>query len=256
MTAPDRPDHPASAVDRRSPPGVLSRRNLLVLGGLTTAAVATGSWSPPAADASTAQVDLDFESGSLGPPITTHKGARVGPAYAHTGRYGCRLDPTTTSGHLACLMVEHTGFALNKPYATYSMYFRLVTLPNRTDQYMNLFEIGNTSTAQHKSQFTVFFRNNRLVCDFAYGETMDIGPVPPAGGWHLIQAVVFYGATTYNARVSYDGGATKTLTSANNKTAEDVRVLWIHYPGTPVDYTMDVDDILMSTFSTRPGFLR
>jgi hypothetical protein len=245
-----------SASDGRSQPGLLTRRNLLALGGLTTAAVATGSWNPPAAAASTAQVVLDFENDSLGAPITKHKGARLGRAYARSGTYGCRLDPTTTTSGIACLTVDRTGFALHKPYATYSMYFRLVTLPSRTDQYMNLFEIGNTSTAVHKSQFTVFFRNNRLVCDFAYRETMDIAPVPPAGGWHLIQAVVFFGATTYNARVSFDGGAVRTLTSANNKTAEDVSALWIHYPGAAVDYTMDLDDTLMSTSSTRPGFFR
>ncbi len=245
-----------SATGGRSQPRLLSRRHLLALGGVTTAAVATGSWNAPAALASTAQVVLDFENDSLGAPITKHKGARLGPAYAHTGSYGCRLDPATTTGGIACLTVEGTGFALHQPYATYSMYFRLVSLPNRTDQYMNLFEIGNTSTATHKSQFTVFFRNNRLVCDFAYQETMDLGPTPSTGSWHLIQAVVFFGATTYNARVSLDGGAVRTLTSANNKTAESVRALWIHYPGARVDYTMDVDDILMSTSSTRPGFFR
>jgi hypothetical protein len=134
------------------------------------------------------------------------------------------------------------------------MYFRLVTLPKPTDNYMNLFEIGNTSTATTKSQFTVFFRNNRLVCDFGWKETMDIGPVPTDGGWHLIQAVVHFGSTTYTAQVSYDGSAARTLTSANDKTPESVRILWIHYPGKAVDYTMDVDDVQMSTADTLPDF--
>jgi hypothetical protein len=233
---------------------VLSRRRLFLLGGLTTAAVATGSWSLPAAFASVAQVSLDFENDSLGAPITTHKGARLGSAYAHTGNYGCRLHPTTATNNFACLMVDRSGFALNKPYATYAMYFRLVTLPKPTDNYMNLFEIGNTSSADTKSQFTVFFRNNRLVCDFNYRETMDIGPVPTDGGWHLIQAIVYFGSTTYTAHVSFDGAAATTLTSADNKTAESVRILWIHYPRAVVDYTMDVDDILMSTSDTPPAF--
>jgi hypothetical protein len=253
MTAPREPDETFAsgfALQKR----LLSRRRLFLLGGLTTAAVATGSWNLPTAFASTAQVDLDFENGSLGAPITTHKGARVGSAFAHTGNYGCRLHPSTATGNVACLMVDRSGFALNKPYATFSMYFRLVTLPKPTDNYMNLFEIGNTSSASTKSQFTVFFRNNRLVCDLNYRETMDIGPVPTDGGWHLIQAIVFFGATTYNAQVSYDGAAATTLTSANNKTVESVRILWIHYPHAVVDYTMDVDDVLMSTSDTAPSF--
>jgi hypothetical protein len=225
-----------------------------MLSGLTTAAAVTGSWGA-AAVAATAQLSLNFENGSLGAPITTHKGATLAQAYAHTGSLGCRLDPTTTTNHVACINVDRAGFALNRPYATYSMYFRLVTLPKPTDTYMNLFEIGNTSTATRKSQFTVFFRNNRLVCDLGYKETMDIGPVPTDGGWHLIQAIVYFGGTTYTARVSYDGAAARTLKSANDKTAETVKVLWIHYPSAAVDYTMDVDDIQMATTLNPPGFL-
>ena len=133
------------------------------------------------------------------------------------------------------------------PYVTYSMWFRLVTLPNPLDKYMNLFEIGNTAATTPKSQFTVFFRNDRLTCDFDNNETMDIGPVPLDGGWHQIQVIVFFGATTYTAQVSYDGGSVQTLDSADNKTAASVKTLWIHYPGTAVDYIMDVDDIQMIT---------
>ena len=62
-----------------------------------------------------------------------------------------------------------------------------------------------------QSQFTVFFRNNRLACDFAYGETMDIAAIPSVGQWHVIQAIVYYGSTTYTSHVSYDGGAAKML---------------------------------------------
>ncbi len=129
-----------------------------MLGGLTTAVAVAGLLRAPAAlAATTAQVNLDFENGSLGPPITKYVGTTLGPAFAHTGSYGCRLEPTTTTNNVACIHLDRSGFALNKPYATYTMFFRLVTLPNSADTYMNLFEIGNTSTATNKSQFTVFF---------------------------------------------------------------------------------------------------
>ncbi len=75
------------------------------------------------------------------------------------------------------------------------------------------------------------------------------------GNWHLIQIIVNFSATTYTAQVGYDGGVPKTLTSANNKTVENVKALWIHYSGTAVDYTMDVDDIEMTTSDTPPDFL-
>jgi hypothetical protein len=238
-----------------TPPGV-SRRGFLAVGGVVTAAVAAGFERAAAAHAATtAQVNLNFESASLGPPITFYRGATLGAAYAHTGNYGCRLAPTSANGNIACLVIDRSGFALYRPYATYTMFYRLVTLPNPTDTYMNLFEIGNTSTATVKSQFTMFFRNNRLVCDFAWGETMDIAAVPAVGQWHMIQTIVYYGATTYTAHVSYDGGAARTLTSANDKAAQYVRALWIHYPGVAVDYIVDVDDIKMATSDTMPTFL-
>jgi hypothetical protein len=234
----------------------VSRRGFLVGGGVLTAAVAANFERPAAAHAATAaQVNLNFDSGSLGPPITFSRGATLASTYAHTGSYGCRLAPTSGNNNIACLIVDRSGFALYKPYATYTMFFRLATLPNATDTYMNLFEIGNTSTASIKSQFTVFFRNNRLTCDFAYGETMDIAAVPSIGQWHKIQAIVYYGATTYTAHLSYDGGATKTLTSANDKTVQSVKVLWIHYPSVAVDYIVDVDDIQMATSDTMPSYL-
>jgi hypothetical protein len=247
-------DDPSSA-GHGDRPYRLSRRNFLVLGGVTTAAAAIGLGSAPATYATTPQVDLDFESGSLGPPLTYYTGAAVAGAYAHTGSYGCRLNPTTTTHNLACLEVNRKGFALNLPYVTYSMWFRLVTHPRPTDTYMNLFEIGTTSAVSPKSQFTVYFKNNRLICDFNYDETMDLGPMPAIGEWHVIQAVVYYGSTTYTAQVSYDGAATLTLTSANDKTPETVAVLWIHYPTTAVDYTVDVDEIQMATSASKPDFL-
>lgn len=237
------------------PAAAMSRRGLLILGGIGSIAATTGLTSMPAASATTAApVDLNFENQSLGAPISAHAGARLGSAYAHSGSVGCRLDPTTTGGRLAYLELTRSGFMLGKRYATYSMYFRLVSAPSPSDYYMNLFEIGSTSTAQTRSQFTVYFRANRLVCDFNYSERLDIGPMPALGVWHLIQAVVDYGSTTYTAQVSYDGGPLTTLTSANDKTPQTVSALWLHYPSASVDYTMDVDDIKMSTSDTRPDF--
>jgi hypothetical protein len=203
-----------------------------------------------------AQLNLNFESGSLGSPVTRRAGASLARAYARSGAYGCRLNPAGTPSRVAYLVVDRRGFTLNRPYATYSMYFRLVTAPKGSDTYMNLFEIGSTSTAstKSKSQFTVFFRHNRMVCDFGWNEAMDLGPVPALGAWHQIQAVVHFGGTRYTAHVCVDKQRPKTLTSANNKSPEKVRVLWVHYPSAPVDYVMDVDEIKMSTSATEPDF--
>jgi hypothetical protein len=235
---------------------------LLVLGGITTAAASTGIIRTPAfgglpgiskARTATPQLHLNFESGALGYPVTAHRGAHIGRAYAHGGRYGCRLDPWSTEDRRAFLEVDHAGFAQHMPWAVFSMYYRLGSLPYKRDQYMNLFEIGNTSHSVNRSQFTVFFRNGTLTCDFGYGETMAIAPPPKGPGkWHHIEAKVFFGGTRYVAHVRYDGGDIKTLTSSANKTPQSVKTLWVHYPNVAVDYTMDIDQILMTTSTSKP----
>ena len=232
----------------------LSRRTLLVLGGFGAFSLATDLGCAPA-QAATPELSLDFESGSLGAPLTGSGGAHVGKNYAHTGNFGCRLDPSTTGRRCAYLTVDRRGFALKQPYATFIMFFRLVTDPNTTDNYMNLFEIGNTGTSAPKSQFTVFFRDGDLMCDFNWSESMRIDTTPSLGDWHMIQAVVNYGSSTYTAHVSLDGAPAKTLTSADNKKPQSVRALWLHYSRAAVDYIMDVDDIRMVTSTSEPGFL-
>lgn len=236
-----------------SPLPNLSRRGFIALGGLGGAALA-GGLSAPTARAASSQLSLDFASGKLGPPITQSAGASVSPAFAHSGSFGCRLRPSAGSGS-AYLIVDRTGFAPGRPIASFIMFFRLVTAPSPTQNYMNLFEIGSTSTSTVKSQFTVFFRGGDLMCDFNWAEVKRIGRMPSVGGWHMIQAVVNYGSSTYRARVSLDGAPAQTLTSAADKTPQSVRALWLHYPGVAVDHTIDVDDIAMVTSTVDPGFL-
>lgn len=201
------------------------------------------------------QIDFSFDSGSMPSGFSAYRGATVGADYAHDGAYGCRLAPTTATKKLAYLEILNSGFEPDQPWATFAMWFRLVTAPKASDTYMNLFEIGNSlSGGGAKSQFTVYFRRNRLVADFNTSELLDLGPVPATGIWHRIQVKVFFGSTRYTADIRYDG-TTHTLVSAKNKTPATVRALWIHYPGTAVDYTMDVDEIRMSTAADEPDFL-
>jgi hypothetical protein len=244
------------AVFTSDPAGVPSRRRFLGLGTLAGAALVAGCSQTAAGPTSTAaQLDLNFDNASLGTSISRHAGARIGRAYGRSGGQGCRLAPTQANHDLAYLIVDQSGFGPGKPYATFSMYFRLVTVPAAKDKYMNLFEIGNTSTAATKSQFTVFFRDNRLTCDFGYQETMDIAAVPAPDTWHSIQAIINFGARTYTAEVRYDDSATKTLTSGDDKTPQSVKVLWVHYPSAPVDYVLDIDKLKMATSMQIPTFL-
>lgn len=241
--------------------GSLTRRGLFALGGTALfTAVAGCASGPPVPAPQRASVDgrqvrLTFEDGALGTPVSRHIGASVSPEFAQAGNYGCRLEPLPRNGDIAALVINDHAFLPDRPWASVSLSFRLVTLPGSSDTYMNLFEIGNTATTFPKSQFTVYFKHDQIVCDFNSSESAHLAPVPPAGTWHRLDAVVDYGGTQYTARVRFDQGRTVQLVSKNDKTPQSVRALWVHYPNVPVDYTMDLDSLRMLTSGQDPGYV-
>lgn len=200
-----------------------------------------------------ADYSVNFDSGQFG-IFNVHSGATLSAAYAHSGAYGCRLTPDPGSGITS--LTSSGNFPGGKPWVSFSMWFRLVTIPDPSGTYMNLFELGNSVPAAPKSQFTVFFNNNALIADFNAGENLTITGSLTDTNWHHIESRVHFGATTYTASIRLDGGNVLTHTSANNKTPATAEVLWIHYPNVAVDYTMDVDDVLLTTSTTDPGWLR
>lgn len=248
--------------DAGSTPSIaIPRRGIILLAGMVGAsalASCSDSHAPGPAQRKPAvkaqgQVHLNFENGELGPPISHHVGARVGTDFARRGRYGCRLEPRKSDGGLASLVVSNGGFKAGRPWAALSISFRLVTSPKVTDQYMNLFEIGTTATKRPKSQFTVFFKSDKIFCDFNSSESTEITDLPAIGTWHTMRVVAGFGGKTYRARVKFDDGAVTELVSKDDKTPESVKALWIHYPTVPVDYTMDIDDLIMGTYKKEPG---
>lgn len=262
----------------------VARRNFLLLGGIAAMTGVAGcggnrsqsrvtqSTQPPLPSATPSgstptpsgsgtpreseQVDLDFASGAVGWPVTFHIGASVSRKYGENGELGCRLQPRPSSRALAALVINDAGFLAGKPWAAISLRFRLVTLPQLSDTYMNLFEIGNTATKAPKSQFTVYFKGSAIFCDFNFNETVQLAQIPTVGTWHSINAIVGYGSTTYHAEMRFDEESVVRLASKNDKSVESVKSLWIHYPTVPVDYTMDIAKVRMVTSSTRPHFLR
>ena len=112
---------------------------VLVSGGMAVGAAMSSR--TPMAFAAGAQLNLNFESGSLGSPITRREGASLAP-FARSGAYDRRLNPAGTHSRLGYLVVDRRGFTLNRPYATYSMYQRLMSAPKGSNTYMNPFEIG------------------------------------------------------------------------------------------------------------------
>lgn len=251
---------------------LFSRRGVLLLGGIaaisgtagcggsndlpeSVTTSRSGSATPATPPSGVSQVNLNFDSGALGHPVSYHVGASVSSAYGESGEHGCRLEPRRSNGGRAALVIDDNGFPTGKPWAAVSIRFRLVTPPRPSDGYMNLFEIGNTATHAPKSQFTVYFKHDTIVGDFDFTEHIELAPMPAVGTWHTIDVVVGYGETTYRAEVRFDGGAVKQLRSRNDKSPQSVKTLWIHYPNVPVDYTLDIDRLQLVTTSARPQFL-
>ncbi len=207
----------------------------------------------PTDPSSVAAHAVNFDTQAYG-IFNVHSGTTLNAAYAHDGAYGCRLTPDPGTGITS--LTSSGSFPGGKRWVSFSMWFRLVTLPGSSQAYMNLFELGNSVPVAPKSQFTVFFKNNALIADFNAGEELTItGPLTDTN-WHRIEARVDFGSTTYTAYMRLDGGATLVHTSANNKTSATAEVLWIHYPNVAVDYTMDVDSVLLTTADSDPGWLR
>lgn len=208
---------------------------------------------PPLAEPTSIAANvIDFEDQGY-KIFNSVQGAVLSSAYAHSGAYGCRLTPDPSTG--VASLTSSASFPGGHPWASISLWFRLATLPAYSDTYMNLFEIGNAVPTAPKSQFTVFFKNNVLTCDFNNTETQAIATVTDTG-WHRFEARITFGATTYSGQMRLDGGITQTLTSQNNKTVSTAEALWVHYPTVAVDYTLDVDDILLTTADADPGWLR
>ncbi len=223
-----------------------------------------GTWLVPvelittntnAGDGTTSIADyvMNFEDQGYG-ILNIHSGATIDAAYAYSGTYGCRLVPDISTG-IASLTSSGGNFPGGKAWVSFSMRFRLVTQPSPSDTYMNLFELGNSVPAAPKSQFTVYFDNNALIADFNAGEVATVAGSLTDANWHKIEARVYFGATTYTAYIRFDGGTVLVHNSANNKTVATAEVLWIHYPNVAVDYTMDVDDVLLTTSNSDPGWL-
>lgn len=195
-----------------------------------------------------------FEAGNTS-EWTFVQGATVDHSYAYRGLYGCRLAPDSANSNYSCLTWGTSAIPQGHPWATINFRFRYVqkTAPSKT--YTNVFEIGNTATQAPKGQFTVYTNQQALVMDFNSADVVTIDPNPSVGMWHLIEARVFFGATTFQAYVRYDGRLLPVKISQNTQTAVNVSSLWVGYPSTATDQTIDVDDIRLWVGDTDGGFL-
>lgn len=199
----------------------------------------------------TPQLNVNFDDGTTG-GFNIVQGATVGSAYKYDGVNGVRLAPVSGTNYatLTYNALDGAGYT----WAAFRGRFRIVTKTSNANTFTDLIEIGNELTVAPKGQFTVYTNSGDLGIDFNTTDFAVIDPAYGTGTWHLLEARVFFGATTYLAYVRYDG-TEYVHYSANTQTASAVKVLWVQYPSTATDQTVDWDDIQFYGGNSDPGWL-
>lgn len=218
-------------------------------GAATLTLAATGTATPHVPV--TPQLDVSFDDGTTG-GFGVVQGATVGSSYAHDGANGCRLAPAagTSYATLTYSGLDGDGYT----WAVFRGWFRVVTKTSDSNTFTDLIEIGNELTVAPKGQFTVYTNSGDLGVDFNTSDFSVIDPAYATGVWHFLEARVFFGDTTFVAHVRYDG-VEYLHTSSNEQTATALKVLWIQYPSTVTDQTVDWDGIKFWGGNFDPGYL-
>lgn len=146
-----------------------------------------------------------FEDGA-GSAWPTRTGAfSVTPEAAHDGEFGLRLEGMGASGaHFATSTVKWAQ--TNRPYAHIDVWLRCLVVPELGTS-MGLITLQNTAGVNH---FDIFVSNasGALRWDLEGATSWhDSGIVPEIGRWYHVEAIVFYGDSTYWADVRIDGEA-------------------------------------------------
>lgn len=219
------------------------------VGAATLTLSATGTATPHVPV--TPQLDVSFDDGTTG-GFGVVQGATVGSSYAHDGANGCRLAPAagTSYATLTYSGLDGDGYT----WAVFRGWFRVVTKTSDSNTFTDLIEIGNELTVAPKGQFTVYTNSGDLGIDFNTTDFAVIDPAYATGEWHFLEARVFFGGTTFVAHVRYDG-VEYLHTSSNEQTATALKVLWIQYPSTVTDQTVDWDGIKFWGGNFDPGYL-
>lgn len=198
----------------------------------------------------TPHLDVNFDDGTTG-GFNVVQGATVRAGSAYDGANGVRLAPDG-SGFATLTYTGEEG--TSHAWAAFRGRFRIVTKTNVANTFTDLIEIGNALTSAPKGQFTVYTNSGDLGIDFNTTDFAVIDPAYGTGTWHLLEAVVFFGATTFTARVRYDG-TEYVHTSANTQTPTTVKDLWVQYPSTVTDQTVDWDKIRFWAGDYDSGYL-
>jgi hypothetical protein len=189
------------------------------------------------------------ESGGTSRWPTVTGAASAAAAAAYSGAYGLRLNPTNGAASVA---TSTTQWPQTRPWASLAARLRLNTLPGDGVS-ADLVTLQNTGGVNH-FDFFVSAGTGRFAYDLLQADAGDTGITPVTGVWYLLEAVVYFGAATYEARVRVNGVQTPTITSTA-QTPASVRSLHFGTASTTKTYQLDVDEVMIRVDDTMPAWM-
>lgn len=187
----------------------------------------------------------NFETGELdGKWANVSVVTTVDAAAAHTGSFGMRQVADGTTQGVASLSDSFLpdGYA----YADISFWFRNVS---HTSGNSGLVTVENRTGSDHFNMFINYDADSKLWWDLNNQDNAQ-GDLAP-DQWNKFRAVVFFGDTTWTARV-WINDVEQTAIATSGKTPSDVRAIHVGRFGNDVN-TRDFDDIKLTLSNTDPA---
>lgn len=198
------------------------------------------------AHAASASLTADAETGDLSVWGTTASASATALSRYH-GAYGYHLSAATTASYLNW---TSTQVEQNHEWASVSMWVKVdskAASPQTTD----LISIKNNNGVNH---FDLFWNGaNKFQWDLLSTDTDQVATANSFNTWHLVEARVYFGASTYTAQVAIDGVDQGTISSVS-QVPTYVKTAWIGTSTTTKTYEFDADDIKLDVSETDPGY--
>lgn len=197
------------------------------------------------ASAASATLTADAEGASLiGFGVASN--ASVRNAAAYEGTYGYRVASTAAPGYLQW---NSTDVEQGHEYASLAMLVRVNS--QVSTESVDLVTIKNNQGDDHFDFFLT--PQGEFKWDLEGATTWDTFPGAKVGVWYLVEARVFFGATTYSASVKINNIDQGTINSPS-QTVGTVQSVWF---GTSVakTHSQDYDNMKVNVGETDQGWL-
>lgn len=187
----------------------------------------------------------DFEDGDLAGWSNLSAAVTNTTAAAHTGTRGMRQ---VANGAQAVASLSDSTLPNGYPYARVDFWVRQVSHGSGNS---SIITVQNRTGSDHFDVFVNYDADSRFWWDLLSSNTAQSPSAVVLGQWYRFIVVVFFGGTTWTARVWIDDVERPSIATVG-KTSSDVRTIHVGGFGTDVN-TRDYDDIAVTLSMTDPS---